>query len=635
MLTSRRVRLQLLGWGTVAALGATLLLGSVPAVEASSAGLRAAPEVAASAESGGAYTALAPTRLLDTRTTNPLGPGQSLNLDVLTTGVSAEATAVALNVTVTGTTSAGYLSAYPTGGSLPGVSNLNWEAGETVANLVIVPVGSGGDVTFYNSAGSTEVVVDLEGFFAAATTTAGSYVPLAPDRVTDTRSGSGFPNEGRPLGAGSSLTVQLAGAGGIPASGAAAALINVTVTETTAGGYLTVYPAGTSLPTASNLNWVAGETVATRVLVPVGSSGQVTLYNSAGTTEVTVDVDGYFTDGSTAPSDAGLFTALSSPVRLLDSRVTGGALGPGGVRQLSLAGTDGIAPDATAVVTNVTAVDTTAASYLTVYPGGSRPTASDLNWTAGEVVPNLTVATLSGEGSISIYNHAGKTDVVVDAFGYFTTPPPTTATPSLVYSANWSGYEYQDGPYSSVTGTFDVPNLVASPSATDAAEWVGIDGADNSDLIQAGVGEQYSPSTDTVQIQAWWEILPNPETPINTISVVPGDSITVAITHGSGTQWSITLTDNTTGRSFSTQPTYDGPGASAEWVVEAPTVDTVQSTLGDYTPEVNFSGIAASGSVATVTEVVMEQGGSIVSVPSAISSQAFNVAYGSSAPAAP
>lgn len=635
MLTSRRVCLQLLGWGTVAALGATLLLGAGPAVEAGSAGLHAAPEVSASSESGSAYTALAPTRLLDTRTTSPLGPGESLNLDVLVSGVSAQATAVALNLTATDSTSAGYLSAYPTGGSLPGVSNLNWVAGETVANLAIVPVGSGGDVTFHNSAGSTEVVVDLEGFFAAATTTAGSYVPLAPDRVTDTRSGSGYPNEGQPLGAGSSLTVQLAGAGGIPPSGAAAALINVTVTDTTAAGYLTVYPAGNSLPTASNLNWVVGETVANRVLVPVGSSGQVTLYNSAGTTELAVDVDGYFTDGSTTPSDASLFTALT-PVRVLDTRQTGAGLGPGGVLQLGLAGTDGITSDATAVVTNVTAVDTTSASYLTVYPGGSPPTASDLNWTAGQVVPNLTVATLSGSGSISIYNHAGKTDVVVDAFGYFTVPPPTTSTTGLVYSANWSGYEYQNGPYSSVTGTFDVPNLEAAPTATDAAEWVGIDGADNSDLIQAGVGEQYSPNTNTVQIQAWWEVLPASETPIPSITVVPGDSITVAITHGSGTQWSITLTNNTTGRSFTTQPTYDGPEASAEWVVEAPTVDPGgQSTLGDYSPEVNFSGMAASGSVATVTEVVMEQGGTIVSVPSAISSQAFNVAYGSSAPAAP
>ncbi|MHB1854464.1 MAG: hypothetical protein ACYCS2_05345, partial [Acidimicrobiales bacterium] len=118
---------------------------------------------------GGAYTALTPMRLLDTRTTGQtLAAGGSLNLPVVTTadGVPSNATAVALNVTVTGTTDASYLSAFPTGGTQPYVSNLNWTMGETVPNSVIVPVGTNGDVTFYNPTGSATVVVDLEGYFA-------------------------------------------------------------------------------------------------------------------------------------------------------------------------------------------------------------------------------------------------------------------------------------------------------------------------------------------------------------------------------------------------------------------------------------------------------------------------------------
>jgi hypothetical protein len=139
-----------------------------------------------------------------------------------------------------------------------------------------------------------------------------------------------------------------------------------------------------------------------------------------------------------------------------------------------------------------------------------------------------------------------------------------------------------------------------------------------------------------VQIQAWWEVLPAPETPITTVAVAPGDSITVQIRRLSATQWTIALINNTTGRSFSTSPGYLGPAASAEWVVEAPTVDPGgQSTLGDYSPEVNFTGITAVGPTPTVTEVVMEQNGAIVSVPSATSSGAFNVAYGSAVPVAP
>ena len=150
---------------------------------------------------------------------------------------------------------------------------------------------------------------------------------------------------------------------------------------------------------------------------------------------MTLDIDGYFTDGPTTPSDASLFTSIS-PVRALDTRVIGGELEPAGTLSLGLAGTDGIASDATAVVTNVTAVDTTAASYFTVYPGGSRPTASDLDWSAGQTVPHLTLGTLSTSGSMSVYNHAGRASVIVDAFGYFSPlPRPLAITTDSLPSA--------------------------------------------------------------------------------------------------------------------------------------------------------------------------------------------------------
>jgi len=79
-----------------------------------------------------------------------------------------------------------------------------------------------------------------------------------------------------------------------------------------------------------------------------------------------------------------------------------------------------VPPTATAVVTNVTTTDTSAPSYLTVFPGGTRPFASDLNWEgAGVTVPNLTLATVGSDGAISIYNQLGSVDVIVDASGYF------------------------------------------------------------------------------------------------------------------------------------------------------------------------------------------------------------------------
>lgn len=311
----------------------------------------------------GAYTALTPTRLLDTRTSGQaLGSAGRLSLAVAgVSGVPTSATAVALTVTVTNTTASSYLAVYAAGGSLPAVSNLNWTAGETVANLVIAPVGSDGEVTIHNHVGSTDVIVDLEGYFApeAMGSTTGSYVPLTPARLDD---GS--------VAANGSTTVQVSGGGGgVPASGVTAALVNITVTDTTASSYLTAYADGTNQPTASNLNWTAGETVANRAILPVSSSGQIELYNHSGSADAIVDVDGYFTDGTTSPANASLYAPVT-PVRVLDTRGTGNTLGAGATLTQQLSGVDGISSAATAVVTNLTATNTTAASYLTVYPGG-------------------------------------------------------------------------------------------------------------------------------------------------------------------------------------------------------------------------------------------------------------------------
>jgi PQQ-like domain len=365
-----------------------------------------------------AYTAVKPVRLLDTRSSGgPLGAGRSRNLTVagVSPGAPAGATAAIINVTVTSTTAPSFLTVYPTGNARPLASNLNWAAGKTVANLVAVRLGAGGAVTLYNSSGSANVVVDLEGYFAAPSGTAGQEVALTPARITDTRSGSGQPNTGRKLGAGATLGVQVTGSGGIPSTGVSAAILNVTATDTTAPSFLTVWPAGTTRPTASNLNWVAGQTVPNRVIVPVGTGGKVDVYNPTGAVDVVVDVSGYFTD---ATATGRLFVPMS-PVRIADTRGRA-TLGPGGKFTLQVSGTHGVPGTATAVVVNVTVTNTTGPSFLTVYPStAARPTASDLNWTAGMTVPNLVVATLGSTGAITFYNSAGKTDAVVDLVGYF------------------------------------------------------------------------------------------------------------------------------------------------------------------------------------------------------------------------
>jgi hypothetical protein len=383
------------------------------------------------ATAGDTYISLSPVRLLDTRTNGEtLAAHQSLSLQVAGIGeVPADATAVALNVTATDTSAPSFLTVYPTGETLPSSSNLNWSPGDTVANLAIVPVGSGGDLTFYNAHGRVDVVVDLQGYFAATGSAGGDYVSLTPQRIADTRTGSGAPNAGQTLGAGSTLDIQVGGAGGVPSVGVSAAVLNVTVTDTTASSFLSVFPEGQSNPGTSSENWAAGATVANRVVAPLSSSGQISVYNAFGQADVIVDVSGYFTSGTSSAAAASLYYPVS-PTRMLDTRVDGNQLTASSYLGEQFAGVDAISDQATAIVANVTSTDSTSASYYSLLPEETAPTTSDLNWLPGVTVANLAIATLNSDGDAYLYNSQGSADAVIDVFGYFV-PASGTNTPAV------------------------------------------------------------------------------------------------------------------------------------------------------------------------------------------------------------
>ena len=383
----------------------------------------------------GSHRPLTPARVLDTRAESLQGScdpgpcgrltsGQTLNVRVAGQGgvPAAGVTAVVLNVTAVDAGASGYLTVYPAGVARPTASNLNFEPGQTVANLAEVAVGEGGEVSVYNLRGGTDVVFDVVGYVTPGAAVAGAYRPLTPARLLDTRAesrqGSCRPGCAR-LGPGGSLDLQVSGAGGVPASGVSAVVLNVTVTGPSAGGYLTLYPAGQGRPLASNLNFRPGQTVANRVMVGLGEQGRVSIFNSAGGSDVVVDVGGWYTDGSDAQARGALYGA-QAPRRILDTRETGGTLGAGQSLSLGVGGAGGVPADASAAVLNVTATGTTAASYLTVYPSGqARPLASDLNWAAGERRPNLVLVKLGSGGRVEIYNLAGRADIVVDVMGWY------------------------------------------------------------------------------------------------------------------------------------------------------------------------------------------------------------------------
>ena len=253
------------------------------------------------------YAGFVPARLLDTRAAGAtvdgqfaggglVGPGSVVNVVVRGRGgvPAAGVSAVAINVTVTSPTAASFLTVFPSGSQRPNASNLNFSAGQTIANMVVVPVGADGQISLYNSVGLTDVLVDVLGWFADGA----DYAGFVPARLLDTRA-AGATVDGQFAGGGQSgpgsvLNLKVLGRGGVPATGVGAVAINVTTTQPCAASYLSVYPGGAARPTASNLNFSAGQTIANMVIVPVGSDGQISLYNSTGQTHVLVDVLGWF-----------------------------------------------------------------------------------------------------------------------------------------------------------------------------------------------------------------------------------------------------------------------------------------------------------------------------------------------------
>ena len=193
------------------------------------------------------------------------------------------------------------------------------------------------------------------------------------------------------------------------------------------------------------------------------------------------------------------------------------------------------------------------------------------------------------------------------------------------------------GPFTGAAGTFNVPRIHASSTDTAVAEWVGLDGATASDpgVLQAGIGENYSASTNRYTVVAWYELYPAPAYRVP-LAVAPGDSMTVAISDVSIGVWNIFLKDNSTGQTFSINQVYTGPALSAEWIVEAPYSTSLKAleTLSNYDP-VTFTQLQVNPVAGSLYRLSMVQGGTLVSVPSALTANGFTVGYGAVTPAAP
>lgn len=337
-------------------------------------------------------------------------------------GVPLDAEAVALNVTSTGTTKAGYLTVYPCGRPTPPTSSLNFTAAKTRSNAVISEIGVGGKVCVFAST-DTHVVVDVSGYFANGS----PYVPLSPARLLESRTFAATTVDGQywKIGERVANTVTemvVAGRAGVPAD-AVAAVLSVTAVTPKGTGTLKVFPCGSAVPGPSHLPLALSQTVATTVITGLGAGGKVCFLPTVAT-HLVVDVQGYFGAGSGFTPVAGAKLADTSTAATATATVDGqfGKLGrrlANSTTAIPVAGRGGIAADAESVSLKITVSGSTANGYLNVYPCGSpAPFTAMMTYTTGATVTNTVLAKVGSLGSVCVFTSAAA-HFVLDGHGYF------------------------------------------------------------------------------------------------------------------------------------------------------------------------------------------------------------------------
>jgi hypothetical protein len=218
--------------------------------------------------------------------------------------------------------------------------------------------------------------------------------------------------------------------------------------------------------------------------------------------------------------------------------------------------------------------------------------------------------------------------------GTSTSPAPRPGvTPSQDTSHNWSGYAATGGKFTTVTGTWTVPQVSSNGAAGVGATWVGIGGVSSHDLIQAGTQETDGGS-GRVQYSAWVETLPQASRPVP-FAVRPGDSVTVTISEQSASNWSIDFTNNTSGKTYHTSTRYTSSHSSAEWVVEAPSAGYGVLPLDNF-GNISFTNASATQNGQTVNLsqahaqaiTMLGNSGQKLAVPTAIGSDGASFSVG-------
>ena len=426
------------------------------------------------------YTPVTPCRIIDTRsavagqmtagsvrafngwtTTSFASQGGTGGSDC---GIPANTTtaAIVVNFTVVTPSSGGYITAYPGNAAQPLAASLNFNTGDVKGNNAVLKLnqtGVGSHLNIYTTS-ATHLVADVVGYYAKPTATPLVslssdlvYTPVTPCRILDTRNAgadAGILNAGSIrsfLGWNGSYTVQ-GGENtdcGLPFStDNAAIVVNFTVVNPGAGGYITAFPANAPRPLAATVNFGAGEVKGNNAFLKLNQTtglADFSIYSTAAT-HLVADVVGYYArPAALGTLDKDLVYTPVTPCRIVDTRNAGsGVLAAGSQRGFigwgaSFTAQGGasnacglpLSTDNAAIAVNFTIVSPATGGYITAYPGNaSQPLAATLNFNAGDVKGSNAILKLNQTGSGSHFSifSTSTAHLVGDVVGYYAKPKP-------------------------------------------------------------------------------------------------------------------------------------------------------------------------------------------------------------------
>jgi hypothetical protein len=372
-----------------------------------------------------------PVRLVDTRATSGLqGAGQPMigygcaRRYVIAGfgGVPGDAFGIIANVTTVNNVSSAHLTVWPSGQPMPPTSNMNFAPIEpAIANMAVIRLGAGGQIDVVGALG-VDVLIDVVGYIASpvAGTSRLNLLPQ-PQRLADTRPGSGFQGAGQALlGFATPTCFQVAGQAGVPAD-AQGILANIGTSSHPSAAYLTAWPSGQPLPVASNLNYAPFQSaIANMAVVRIGTDGKLCVVGAAGV-NVLIDIVGYL-----SVSTGAQVNLFSQPQRLVDTRPNSGYQGAGApmigfftAREYLVASQVGVPADATGILANVTTFNHPSTAHLTIWPSGqSLPTTSNLNYAVEEpAIANMAIIRIGDGGKVSVIGAPGL-NAIIDVVGF-------------------------------------------------------------------------------------------------------------------------------------------------------------------------------------------------------------------------